>query len=78
MYPLIYHLGIDDYVPNEEFEPHLFQHRAAARRDARRPSAIRQLFTVLVRAVRPTRRSSSAVGRPQASTRIPGPAIRWG
>jgi hypothetical protein len=76
MYPLVYHLGIDDYVPNEEFEPHLFQHRAAAQRD-RRPSAIRQLLTVLVRAARPTRRSSAAVCRPHASTRISGPAIRW-
>ena len=34
MYPLIYHLGIDDYFPNEDFEPHLFEHRAAWRRDA--------------------------------------------
>ena len=48
MYPLVYHLGVDDYFPNEDFEPHLFQHRAAAQREARRPSVIRRAFWALV------------------------------
>jgi hypothetical protein len=77
MYPLVYHLGIDDYFPNEDFEPHLFQRRAAARREARRPSVIRRAFTALVHAAGLARRPSDAVCRPQPSARASRPAIRW-
>ena len=79
MYPLIYHLGIDDYFPNEDFEPHLFEHRAAWRRDGHRPSVLRRVASALMRAVRPGRGPSEDAPVPRAASRLPGePAIRWG
>ena len=64
MYPLIYHLGIDDYFPNEDFEPHRFEHVAAWRRDARRPSMVRRAGAALLRAVRLGRRAVDDGQRP--------------
>jgi hypothetical protein len=77
MHPLVYHLGIDEYFPNEDFEPHLFQHVAAWRR-ARRPSMMRRLGATLMRLIRgrddgPTERAST-----QRANHLGGPAIRWG
>jgi hypothetical protein len=76
MYPLVYHLGVDDYFPNEDFEPHLFEH-LAARRAARRPSPVRRLASAVRGAVR-----GRDDGSPEeACVRPPyrgEPAIRWG
>ena len=78
MCPLVYHLGIDDYFPDEDFEPHLFQHVAAWRRTNRRPSAVRRLASALMRTIRRTHggvREASAAGRAPS---VPGtPAIHW-
>jgi hypothetical protein len=75
MYPLIYHLTIDEYFPNEEFEPHLFRHLDAAGPRSRRSSALRRLGTAVLRAVRLGRAPTEVGVRPPA--RGPEPAIRW-
>lgn len=49
MYPLVYHLGVDDYIPSEEFEPHLFEHVPAWQRPRRQPSLPRRIGVLLVR-----------------------------
>ena len=70
MYPLVYHLGIDDYFPDEDLEPHLFQHVAAWRRANRRPSAVRRLASALMRIIRRTHD-----GVREASTTAPAPSV---
>jgi hypothetical protein len=77
MYPLVYHLGVDDYFPNEDFEPHLFEH-VAARRAAQRPSLMRRLGTAALAAIGLRRGPSHAEASPCGSARAPEPAIRWG
>ena len=78
MYPLVYHLGVDDYFPNEEFEPHLFQHVAAWRRANRRPSAVRRLVSALMQAIRRTHGSVRKPSTTGPAPSVPGkPAIRW-
>jgi len=79
MYPLVYHLGIDDYFPDEEFEPHLFQHVAAWRRQKRRPSVVRRLASAVTRTIRRAHDRSweTPTARPAPSVSAP-PVIRWG
>ena len=77
MYPLVYHLGIDDYFPNEDFEPHLFEHVAAWRRESRRPSMVRRVGSTLMRLIRG--REDRCVEGPSATqSTIGGPAFHWG
>jgi hypothetical protein len=79
MYPLVYHLGIDDYVPNEDFEPHLFEHIPAWRRPRHGPSAVRRLFSLATRAAGPVRaRSARSEPARRANPCLGVPAIRWG
>ena len=52
MYPLIYHLGVDDYIPNPDFEPHLFEHIPAWQRPRRQPSLRHRFGSLLVRVAR--------------------------
>ncbi len=52
MYPLVYHLGVDDYIPNEDFEPHLFAHMPAWQRPRRQPSLGHRFGSLLLRLVR--------------------------
>jgi hypothetical protein len=76
MYPLVYHLGVDDYFPNEDFEPHLFEH-LAARRSPRGPSPVRRLASIVVRLARGHHDGSPEQTRIRLTHRG-GPAIRWG
>lgn len=55
MYPLVYHLGVDDYFPDEEFEPHLFEDVPAWRRPRRRPSLRHRLGSLFGRVARRVR-----------------------
>jgi len=79
MYPLVYHLGIDEYFPDEDLEPHLFQHVAAWRRANRRPSAIRRLASLVLRMIRRARGEAGEASTAGPTPTVPGaPAIRWG
>ena len=80
MYPLVYHLGIDDYFPDEDLEPHLFQHVAAWRRANQRPSAVRRLASALMRIIRSTNDASRrmADGRRFARRHAATCWNRWG
>lgn len=78
MHPLISHLGGDDDFPNEDFEPHLFEHLAARWRGGRRPSVVRRIGSTVMHAVRRTH-GASATSTSRPSRRYPAAtAIRWG
>jgi hypothetical protein len=57
MYPLIYHLRVDEYFPYEDFEPHRFEHLRAWQREQTR----RSVLGVIAAAVR---RAARALSRP--------------
>jgi hypothetical protein len=79
MYPLIYHLGVDDYLPNEDFEPHRFRHIPGWQRHHRRPSLMRRLGWRVTRLVRDARGRATPAPTRQLPGRAPGmPVIRWG
>jgi hypothetical protein len=78
VYPLIYHLRVDDYIPSREFEPHLFDHIPEWQRPTRRPSLAGRLGSLLMRAARAVRGRAAEASPGTLHTRYPcEPVIRW-